>query len=744
MVRSLCLITVLVYAASPVFAQEPSFQPVDGSPAAMSKLAADVIAVYRDGDRDRYLNTLFRLQMVAGRHADAIATIHAVRELRSGGVPARTAWLYTQHEVVATARARQADRSEAPDAAFTEASREVLGSLDDRAAMSAAFGFGGSLSRFEGDLQSALDAQKAQTSLALADAVELLRRYQVYDAYRELLPRGAALVAADDARRYVIDRDVLVSTPDGARIAVKIFRPRVATRQTTLFGFTIYANDEWSDADAKRGAANGYAGVVAYSRGKGRSPDAIAPYEHDGDDARAVIDWIARQPWSDGRVGMYGGSYNGFAAWSAAKKLPKALKCLMTSATAAPGIDVPMQGNVFMNFLYPWLPYVANSKALDDAAYGDQARWSALNRSWYTTGNAYRDLDRIDGHPSPMWRRWLEHPGYDAYWQRMIPYRDEFARIDIPVLQTTGYFDGAMVGALYYFREHTKYRPKADHTIVVGPFEHFSMQSGVPRVVQGYEVDPVGIIDLNQLRQDWFDYVLKGAPKPDLLKDRVNYQVLGANVWKHAPSLEAMSNSRRRMFLSATREGDTLKFADASAKGPDIVQTVDFSNRTDADYTTSPLSLTPKLDTHNGIAYATAPVTEQTEISGLFSGELDFVVNKRDFDVTVTMYEKMPTGEYLLLASHMARASYAKDRNRRQLLVPNRPQRLTFMAERMTSRLLQPGSRIVVVVSINRQPDMQINYGTGRDVSSETIADAKVPLHIRWLPSSWIEVPVAR
>ena len=553
MVRVLCLLAVLLVATSPVCAQEPSFQPVDGSPAAMAKLATDVLAVFRYDDRDRHLATLFRLQMVACRHSDAIATIRALRELRSGGVPARTAWLYSQYEVVATARARQAAHAESLEAALADASREVLGRLDDKAAMSAAFGFGGNLARFQGDFQTSLEAQKAQPSLSLADALELLRRYQVSEAYRELLPQGAALVAADDARRYVIDRDVLVTTPDGARIAVKVFRPRAAERQTTLFGFTIYATEDWSDADAKRGAANGYAGVVAYSRGKGRSPDAIVPYEHDGDDARAVIDWIARQPWSDGRVGMYGGSYNGFAAWSAAKKLPKALKCLMTSATAAPGIDVPMQGNVFMSFLYQWVPYVVNNKTLDDTTYGDQARWSAMNRNWYTTGRAYRDLDRVDGTANPIFRRWLDHPGYDAYWQKMIPYRDEFTRIDIPVLETTGYFDGAMVGVLHYFREHTKYRPKADHTIVVGPFEHFSMQSGVSRIVQGYEVDPVAVIDLNQLRQDWFDHILKGAPKPEILKDRVNYQVMGANVWKHAPTLEAMASSRLRLFLSATK-----------------------------------------------------------------------------------------------------------------------------------------------------------------------------------------------
>ena len=119
----------------------------------------------------------------------------------------------------------------------------------------------------------------------------------------------------------------------------------------------------------------------------------------------------------------------------------------MPSVAVAPGIDVPMEGNVFQTFLYPWLFYTTTGKALDDAAYHDRARWGQLNRTWYTSGRPYRELDQIEGTPNPIFHRWLEHPSYDAYWQSMIPYGDEFARIRIPVLTTTGYYDGAQLGA---------------------------------------------------------------------------------------------------------------------------------------------------------------------------------------------------------------------------------------------------------------------------------------------------------
>ena len=76
--------------------------------------------------------------------------------------------------------------------------------------------------------------------------------------------------------------------------------------------------------------------------------------------------------------------------------------------------------------------------------------------------------------------------------------------------------------------------------------------------------------------------------------------------------------------------------------------------------------------------------------------------------------------------------------------MPGVQRRLDFESGRLTSRLFQKGSRLVVVLGVLKQPNMQINYGTGRDVSDETIADAKEPLRIRWFSDSFIGIPVRR
>jgi uncharacterized protein len=90
------------------------------------------------------------------------------------------------------------------------------------------------------------------------------------------------------------------------------------------------------------------------------------------------------------------------------------------------------------------------------------------------------------------------------------------------------------------------------------------------------------------------------------------------------------------------------------------------------------------------------------------------------------------------------RASYAGDRSRRQLLGEGERRRLAIRSERLTSRLLQKGSRLVMFLGVNKRPDRQINYGTGNDVSEESIADGKTPLKIRWYSDSYIEIPLSR
>jgi putative CocE/NonD family hydrolase len=749
--NALCLAAIYVIAASCATGQQFHLpMAAVENPVALSKamptLAEQVMAAYKDDDQDRYLNNLFRLQIIDGRYPEADSTIRSLRDLEVAHNSTQAAAKLAPFQIYAKGKERQKAAGLPFEEAFRQSFREFYGQLDDKAAALLLPGFRSDLSSLQDDLRKSLDAQMGKDDITLSAALDLVNKYQVHQVFGEILPLMDALIAEDDAKRYIINDDILVKTPDGASIATMVVRPRsVVARLPALLDFTIYASGGSIFNEQRLSAANGYIGVVAYARGKGRSPDVPVPYEHDGNDARAVIEWISQQPWCDGRVGMFGGSYNGFTQWAAAKHMPAALKAMMPSVAVAPGIDVPMEGNIFLNFVYPWPLYTTTTKMLDAVNYNNKARWDGLNRKWYITGQPYRALDQIDGTHNPIFRHWLDHPSYDSYWQSMIPYRNEFANIDIPILATDGYLEGQGLSSLYYFMEHYKHDPHAEHYYLIGPYNHGGAQRHPANVLDGYEIDPVARIDIEELRYQWFDYIFKGGKKPELLKDKVNYEVMGANQWKHAPSLDAMSNGLLRFHLTAVRSGNAYRLSEQKPSGNAFIPLeIDLADRSDVDRPTSNLIIDKTLDTHNGMAFVSEPMKQATEISGLFSGQLDFITNKKDVDFNVALYELMPNGEYFQLSYYMARAGYAEDRGHRQLLVPGRRQQLTFKCGRLTSRKFQTGSRLVVVLSIIKEPDMQIDYGTGKDVSDESIADAKVPMRIKWYGSSYVDVPVWR
>jgi hypothetical protein len=135
-----------------------------------------------------------------------------------------------------------------------------------------------------------------------------------------------------------------------------------------------------------------------------------------------------------------------------------------------------------------------------------------------------------------------------------------------------------------------------------------------------------------------------------------------------------------------------------------------------------------------------------TEVTGAFSGHLDFTINKMDVDLAMTLYERSAAGVYVRLLSpaYQFRASYARDRAHRRLLKAGERQGLDFQSERLAGRRLQAGSRLVLVLSVQKRPDQEINYGTGGDVSEESIADGHRALRIRWHADSYVDVPIRR
>ena len=528
---------------------------------------------------------------------------------------------------------------------------------------------------------------------------------------------------------YIIQDSVLIPTKSGIDISAIIVRKKTNTNPLpVLLFYTTYYQDASDAIFGKKSADRDYVGVVAYVRGIRTDLKNYQPFENEGKDIYDIIDWISKQKWCNGSVGMYSGSYTGFSQWATVKKNHPALKTIVPQVAVMPGFDFPMENNVPLSHILSWS---------NDNIYKNKLLPRGLPFDYFNSGIAYNKMDSLAGLHNSIFQKWLSHPAYDSYWKSFVPSPAEYAKIDIPILTTTGYYDGSQIGAIQYFNLHTKYNKNANHYFIIGPYDHFGGQRRPAKNLMGYEIDSVANISMMNLAYDWLDYILKGKPKPDILKDRVNYQVMGTNEWKHSPSLQKINNDTLTFYLDKQKLSSKKPVKKCFER-----QTVDFNDRESQNNYFTPSIIFDTLDVSNGLVFTTAPFQTEFEMNGSFTGKLWTTINKKDMDVSLALYELMPNGKYFFLTRFVGRASFAKNNSKRQLLQPNKKELMPFDNTRFVSKKFGKGSRIVILLNVNKHPFEIINYGSGKAVSDETIKDSGEPLQIKWHNDSFIKIPI--
>lgn len=707
----------------------------------MPDLALQVITHYQSakhkpGNNVDFLDTLFRLQIVAKEYKKSVATLSDYRQQYADHN--MTGYRFIGYEFYSMAKSIEAESKASFANALQTAFNKKYGKLPDQLVPRVGLAVAGDVNDSRKLLKKALDKQKGKDSIAYGSALALCKAYLNYKIYSSIKFQIMKLLAVKDQEKFITETKDL-TTKNGNTLTITIIRKKENTSPLpVILTNNIYAG-AFDHFFGKRAAVYNYVGAVVNTRGKRNSSDENNPFEHESQDLYEVIDWVSRQPWSNGKVGMIGGSYLGFSQWAAVKKLHPALKTIVPQVAVGIGIDYPAQNNIFMSYMLQWIQYVTNNKYTDEADFSNFPKWDSINKAWYKSGKSFRSLDVISGKPSKIFQRWLDHPGYDEYWQKMVPYKEDFSKINIPILTTTGYYDDDQIGALYYFKEHNKYNKNADHYLVIGPYNHGGAQSFGFTYVNGNPIDPAARISIDDLAFSWFDYILKNGKKPELLKDKVNFQVMNTNTWKHVPDLDKMYTSTLRFYLQ-DRKNSSSVFEKPGNKSF-TKQIVDFKDRDKKD-TYYTVSKKDSIKTTNSIYFESEVLDKDLIISGNIAGIFNVSINKKDFDTDTYLYQIQPNGKSFLLSTHIVRASYAKDNAVRQLLKPNELEQIPIKNSIYISKKIEKGSKLILLVGVNKSPSWQINYGSGKDVSDETIQDAGEPLEIRWYNDSYVEIPV--
>ena len=295
--QSLCFLLLLVvfqpWAAAQDFDFHPPASAADpGVAAIMRDLAERMLPVYQEDNPERYLANLSALQLVAGNYTAAYESRQSLRDRRRRTDAGRPADRSVILDMYAHARAIEATDRMPFAQAFTKAYGDTIPKLNDLDAYAVLGWLGAPPAQFQDPVQRMFDQRRAKGNIALADAVVLIHDYAWFEAYRNFGPIVGALNTADEQRRYATEDDVLIEVRKGVSIAASLVRPTGPQKPLpALLEYTTYLTPGF----AREAAAHGYVGVIAYARGRGKSTGTPLPYQHDGDDVRAVINWIAKQ-----------------------------------------------------------------------------------------------------------------------------------------------------------------------------------------------------------------------------------------------------------------------------------------------------------------------------------------------------------------------------------------------------------------------------------------------------------------
>jgi uncharacterized protein len=554
---------------------------------------------------------------------------------------------------------------------------------------------------------------------------------------------------------------VKIPMRDGVALHATVFQPHAEKDPLpVIFTFTPYIGDSYLDR-AMYFAQHGYVYALVDVRGRGNSGGSFEPFVNEAKDGYDVVEWLAKQPYCNGKVTMWGGSYAGFDQWTTLKEFPPHLATIVPAAAAHPGVDFPFEYGIFGPYVEQWLTFTSGATS-NANLFGAASFWAAKTREYYRGHLAFKEYDRLAGNPSAVFQKWLEHPVPDAYYDAMVPTAEQYQRISFPILTITGHYDGDQAGAFTYYKRHMEYgtaEAKQRHYLIIGPWDHAGTRTP-RREVAGLKFGEASVLDLNKLHTEWYDWVMKSGKKPDFLKKRVAYYVVGAGAedWKYADSLESIANQKRTLYLGSNGSAESVFQSGALTEKPLAAASADKwiydpldTRPGDVEPDDDAAGLTSQravMNTYgNGAVYHSTPFAEPTEITGFLKLTVWLAMDVRDTDLEASVYEILPGGESVYLSGETMRARYRESLRQEKLVTPGKTDKYVFDDFTFFSRRIAKGSRLRLFVHCPNTPSVEKNYNSGGVVALETARDAKTA-HVTLVHDaehqSTLELPVVK
>jgi putative CocE/NonD family hydrolase len=565
---------------------------------------------------------------------------------------------------------------------------------------------------------------------------------------------GAARAA--DPFAVTFEPDVAMKTRDGVTLYADVFRPKADGRFPVLLQRTPYGKSN-DISIALRGAARGYVMIVQDVRGRFASEGEWYVFKHESEDGYDAVEWAAALPYSNGKVGMFGGSYVGATQMLAAIAHPPHLAGICPFVTGSNYHENwTYQGGAFEQwFSESWTSRLAKDTfdrqltRATDAVVGDSqlplASYPLFNTSGFRTSELMASL-------APYYLDWLAHPAYDDYW-RAWSIQEHYADITVPMLSIAAWYDIFQGGSLQNYvglknQAGSEAARGGQHLLVT-----LGGHAGQERKVGDVDFGAVAEFNDDDATLDWYDYLFKGAQN-EFAQKPVTIFVMGLNQWRQEDDWPLARAKNTKYFLHSQGAAN-------SAGGNGSLSTKAPNSEPPDHYVYDPANPVPTIggplccdpahlkpgardqrpaETRADVlVYSTRAFPEDVEVTGPVNVELYVESSALDTDFTAKLVDVGPDGFARNLTDGIIRARYRDSREKAELLKPGEVYKLTIDLW-STSNVFLKGHALRLEISSSNFPrfDRNLNTAESPESGQQFISATNVIFHDHKHPSALI------